>query len=227
MLMGSEINVFDSQETKPYKNDSSIAAMNELMNAYQTDDVQRYEHILSSNKDILEDPFIAENIDEVTRKMRMKAVLKLISPYTRFTLSFVATQLKVSVLEVQDIVGFLIVDKKVNGKIDQEKGLVEIESQTDTKRPEALKQWTTAANALWNTILSEGDGFKAGDVGMAGAAMGPGYRSPADAMALHRGNRRGGGFGRRGDHLPNRRALEQTVQSASSRRDLDSKSSVA
>ena len=38
MLMGSDINPFDSQETKPYKNDPQIAAMTDLVDAYQRDD---------------------------------------------------------------------------------------------------------------------------------------------------------------------------------------------
>jgi COP9 signalosome complex subunit 2 len=106
MLMGSDINPFESQETKPYKNDPRIAAMTDLVDAYQRDDIHRYQAILQSNKDLLEDPFISENIDEVTRNMRTKAVQKLIKPYTRFTLAFVAKQLQISVAEVQDIIGF-------------------------------------------------------------------------------------------------------------------------
>lgn len=144
MLMGSDINPFDSQETKPYKNDPRIAAMTDLVDAYQRDDIHRYESILQTNKDLLEDRFIAENIDEVTRNMRTKAVLKLVAPYTRFTLAFVAKQLKISVTEVQDIVGFLIVDRKLRGRINEKDGTVEIESDADMDRTQALKDWTSA-----------------------------------------------------------------------------------
>ncbi|POS81829.1 PCI-domain-containing protein, partial [Erysiphe pulchra] len=105
MLMGSDINPFDSQETKPYKNDPRIAAMTELVDAYQNDRIHRYEAILTKNKDLLADPFIAENIDEVTRNMRTKAVVKLVAPYTRFKLDFIAKRLNISTPEVQDIVG--------------------------------------------------------------------------------------------------------------------------
>ena len=69
MLMGSDINPFDSQETKPYKNDSRISAMTDLVDAYQRDDIHGYEKILQTNRDLLEDPFIAENIDEVTHNI--------------------------------------------------------------------------------------------------------------------------------------------------------------
>ncbi|CAF9930847.1 MAG: hypothetical protein HETSPECPRED_007727 [Heterodermia speciosa] len=160
MLMKSNINPFDSQETKPYKNDPRISAMTDLVDAYQRDDIHRYESVLQSNKDMLADPFIAENIDEVTRNMRTKGVLKLIVPYTRFTLAFVAKQLKVSTAEVQDIVGFLIVDRKLKGKINQENGTVEVERTADTGRTHSVQQWSSAIGSLWQTVLNEGEGFK-------------------------------------------------------------------
>ena len=163
MLMGSDINPFDSQETKPYKNDPRISAMTDLVDAYQRNDIHRYESILQNNKDVLEDPFIAENIDEVTRSMRTKAVLKLIAPYTRFTLAFVAKQLNISEVEVQDILGFLIIDKKLKGKIDQSKGSVEIESNPDADRTQAMQEWTSAIRSLWKTVLNEAEGYRADD----------------------------------------------------------------
>ena len=158
--MKSDINPFDSQETKPYKNDPRISAMTDLVDAYQRDDIHRYESILQNNKDVLADPFIAENINEVTRNMRTKGVLKLIAPYTRFTLAFIAKQLNISVTEVQDIVGFLIVDGKLKGKINQEKGTVEIESSYDAGRTQSMQEWTSAIESLWKSVLDVGDGFK-------------------------------------------------------------------
>ena len=192
MLMKSDINPFESQETKPYKNDPRISAMTDLVDAYQQNDIQRYESILQKNSDVLADPFIAENIDEVTRSLRTTGVLKLIAPYTRFTLAFIAKRLKISVAEVQDIVGFLILDKKLEGKINQEKGTVEIDNRSDVNRTYALREWTSAIGALSKTVLDEGEGFKTDDPQSLGAA--------SMAGLLSTGNRGGGqgaaGFGR-------------------------------
>lgn len=191
MLMKSDINPFESQETKPYKNDPRISAMTDLVDAYQQNDIQRYESILQNNKDVLADPFIAENIDEVTRSLRTTGVLKLIAPYTRFTLAFIAKRLKISVTEVQDIVGFLILDKKLEGKINQEKGTVEIDNRSDVNRTHALREWTSAIGALSKTILEDGEGFKIDDAQSLG---GP----PATAGLLSIGTRGGGGAGGQG-----------------------------
>ncbi|KAF8640395.1 hypothetical protein AX17_000065 [Amanita inopinata Kibby_2008] len=46
MLTGSEVNPFDSQETKPYKNDPEIKAMTDLVDAYQRREVHLAEKIL-------------------------------------------------------------------------------------------------------------------------------------------------------------------------------------
>ncbi|KAG4220580.1 hypothetical protein PC116_g30941 [Phytophthora cactorum] len=163
--MKSDINPFDSQETKPYRNDPRIAAMTELVDAYQRDDMETYVNVLQKNQDILADPFIAENIDEVTRNMRTKAIVKLIAPYTRMKLAWIARQLKISDAEVQDILGFLIVDGKVKGKIDQQTGILEIESDGDAERVQAMDSWATALAGLYTTMFKDGDGFRMADVG--------------------------------------------------------------
>jgi len=171
MLMRSDINPFDSQETKPYKNDPRIAAMTDLVDAYQRDDIHGYEKILQTNQDLLADPFIAENIDEVTRNMRTKAILKLVAPYTRFTLSFISKQLKITLPEVQDILGFLIVDKKLRGKINQQDGTVEVESSTDIDRVNAVRDWSEAIGSLWATVVNDGE-LRSEEHS---ASLGPGY----------------------------------------------------
>lgn len=192
MLMKSEINPFESQETKPfvtrsstvhiethslhrYKTDPRIVAMTDLVEAYQHNEIHRYEHILEKNKeDILSDPFIREHIDEVTRNIRTEALLKLIAPFTRFTLAFIAKQLRIAVPEVQEILGFLILDKKIRGKINQEQGTVQIESNIDAERMRAMKEWSSALDRLSNTLFSDGEGFKSED----NTHLGGGVSSP-------------------------------------------------
>ncbi|MCJ1308296.1 hypothetical protein MMC25_001949 [Agyrium rufum] len=184
MLMKSDINPFESQETKPYKNDPRISSMTDLVDAYQRDDIHQYEKILQNNKDLLSDPFISENIDEVTRNMRTKGIIKLVAPYTRFSLAFVAKRLKISEAEVEDIIGFLIIDKKLKGRINQSNGTVKIESIGDADRMHAMQQWTKAVHSLWETILIEGDGLKANDpMTLGGGPSMPSYGESGPGMS--------------------------------------------
>ncbi|GAW16340.1 hypothetical protein ANO14919_057650 [Xylariales sp. No.14919] len=163
MLMKSDINPFDSQETKPYRNDPRITAMTELVDAYQRDDMHQYVSVLQKNQDILADPFIAENIDEVTRNMRTKAVVKLIAPYANLRLSWIAQKLRISEPEVRDILGYLIIDGKIRGKIDQQSGILEIESGGDAARVQALNSWSEAVDSLFKGIFKDSEGFRVTD----------------------------------------------------------------
>ncbi|KAF4122902.1 COP9 signalosome complex subunit 2 [Geosmithia morbida] len=160
MLMRSNINPFDSQETKPYKSDPRISAMTELVDAYQRDDVHEYESILNRNQDLLSDPFIAENIDEVTRNMRTKGLVRLVAPYTRMKLSWLASQLRIPESEVQDIIGFLIVDGKIRGQINQQDGVLEITSDADSERIAALRGLTKSMADIFGAIFTDGEGFR-------------------------------------------------------------------
>ncbi|KAK2601808.1 hypothetical protein QQS21_004591 [Conoideocrella luteorostrata] len=166
MLMKSDINPFDSQETKPYKSDPRISAMTELVDAYQRDDVHGYENILQTHQDILEDPFIAENIDEVTRNMRTKGVLKLIAPYTRMKISWIAKQLRVSAPEVQEILGFLIIDGKIHGVIDQQEQILEITSVVDIERVQAISSLSASIEELFKAVFKDNDGLTNNDTGI-------------------------------------------------------------
>jgi COP9 signalosome complex subunit 2 len=204
MLMKSTINPFDSQETKPYRNDPRISAMTDLVDAYQRDDIHRYESILKDNQDLLADQFIAENIDEVSRNMRTKAVLKLIAPYSRFSLAFVAKQIKISVGEVQDILGVLIVDKKLKAQIDQENGTVVVEGGSNSDHLNRLRDWTLAVQNLYSAVLNEAEGFRVEDnQGGGGAGLGgitssfpPGSDSGGAFAVRSQGKRMGGRPGR-------------------------------
>ncbi|OJJ34173.1 hypothetical protein ASPWEDRAFT_173595 [Aspergillus wentii DTO 134E9] len=198
MLMKSDINPFDSQETKPYKSDPRISAMTDLVDAYQRDDIHAYEAILSKHPDVLADPFIAENIDEVSRNMRTKAVLKLIAPYTRFSLKFISKNIKISVPEVQDILSFLILDKKLNAKIDQESGTVVVESASDVDRLRSLQEWSSSLRTLWQTTLNDGDGFKVDEAsqlhGMSAGGMFQSGFGDETPVGMRAGNPRRGGW---------------------------------
>lgn len=175
--------------------------MTELVDSYQRDEVHRYEAILKDNPDLLQDKFIAENIDEVSRTMRTKAVLKLVAPYTRFTLAFIAKHIKIPVSEVQDILGVLIVDKKLPAKINQENGTVIVDRKEDTDQIRRLHDWTSSITELWSTVLHDGDGFKLEENQVGGGAFmhafdgpltsGPSLRSGAGRSRPPKGGKGG------------------------------------
>lgn len=50
MLMQSNVDPFDAQEARPYKNDPEIIAMTNLVAAYQDNNINEFERILKTNK---------------------------------------------------------------------------------------------------------------------------------------------------------------------------------
>jgi len=179
MLTGSEVNPFDSQETKPYKNDSQIKAMTDLVDAYQRREVHTAEKILRENRStIMDDAFIRLYIGELLRSLRTQYLIDLIKPYTRLELSFLAQQLNVDKDEVEELLIGLILDGKVEGRIDQVTMRLELDKQQslEKRRYAALERWTEALEAVHGAVVSKNPSGAKGDPGLEMGMVDP-YRS--------------------------------------------------
>ncbi|KAF9531851.1 PCI domain-containing protein [Crepidotus variabilis] len=158
MLTGSEVNPFDSQETKPYKNDPQIKAMTDLVDAYQRREVHTAEKILKDNRStIMDDNFIRSYIGELLRSLRTQYLIDLIKPYTRLELAFLAKQLNVETEEVEELLIGLILEGKVEGKIDQVGMRLELDRKQslEKKRYAALDKWTVALESVHKTVVAK------------------------------------------------------------------------
>ncbi|KAH9470399.1 hypothetical protein Pst134EA_007659 [Puccinia striiformis f. sp. tritici] len=103
-----------------YKQDPQIVAMTNLVAAYQRQDVHEAEKIIKNNRaTILDDPFIAIYIQDVLTSLRTQWILGILQSYQRIEIAHVARQLKISDIEVEEIMLLLILDGKIAGKLDQ------------------------------------------------------------------------------------------------------------
>ncbi|KAH8835678.1 PCI domain-containing protein [Flagelloscypha sp. PMI_526] len=158
MLMGSEVNPFDSQETKPYKSDPEITAMTDLVDAYQRREVHTAEKIIKDNRQtIMEDSFIRSYIGDLLRSLRTFYLIDLIKPYTRLELSFLAKQLNVDTPEVEELLIGLILEGKVDGRIDQVGMRLELDRKQnlEKKRYNALERWTRTLESVHSSVVSK------------------------------------------------------------------------
>jgi len=158
MLTGSEVNPFDSQETKPYKTDPQIKAMTDLVDAYQRREVHLAEKILKDNHaTIMDDNFIRSYIGELLRSLRTQYLIDLIKPYTRLELSFLAKQLNVDTEEVEELLIGLILEGKVEGRIDQVGMRLELDRKQslEKKRYAALSKWTDALESVHGAVVGK------------------------------------------------------------------------
>lgn len=157
MLMKSGINPFDSQEAKPYKNDPEILAMTNLVSAYQNDDINEFEKILRTNrKNIMDDQFIREHIEDLLRNIRTQVLIKLIKPYTRIHIPFISKELNIPPEEVESLLVSCILDSTIPGKIDQVNQLLELDKTSqETARFTALDRWTTQLDSLSSAVVNK------------------------------------------------------------------------
>ncbi|KAL6563733.1 COP9/signalosome complex subunit Csn2 [Orobanche gracilis] len=154
MLMGSEVNPFDGQEAKPYKNDPEILAMTNLIAAYQRNEILEFEKILKSNRrTIMDDPFIRNYIEDLLKKVRTQVLLKLIKPYTRIRIPFISKELNVPEKVVEELLVSLILDNRVDGHIDQVNRLLERGDRSKgMKKYTAIDKWNTQLKSLYQTV---------------------------------------------------------------------------
>eukprot|EP00291_Cryptomonas_curvata_P009316 CAMPEP_0172198390 /NCGR_PEP_ID=MMETSP1050-20130122/28052_1 /TAXON_ID=233186 /ORGANISM="Cryptomonas curvata, Strain CCAP979/52" /LENGTH=415 /DNA_ID=CAMNT_0012875189 /DNA_START=84 /DNA_END=1329 /DNA_ORIENTATION=+ len=153
MLSLEEANIFEAPEVKPYKQDPEITAMNDLMVAYQHDDIKAFEQILSRNQQrIMEDPFIRNYVEDLLKNIRTQVLVKTIKPYyvedllknirtqvlvktikpyTRIKIPSIAAELNIPEGDVEALLVSLILDRKIVARIDQVNQMVIQESRQE------------------------------------------------------------------------------------------------
>lgn len=119
MISDSEINYADTREAKVYQEDKEIGALMRLRQAYEKDD---YNDIFDILNQVQKDDFMEKCLDDFMRNIRLNALVLRIKPYRSVELSYLAKVLKISEKEVKTLLVELILDQRIDGKIDQEEG---------------------------------------------------------------------------------------------------------
>ena len=155
MLMNSEVNPFDAQEAKPYKSDPEIVAMTDLVAAYQRNDIGEFERQLRSNRrQIMDDPFVRNYIEDLLKNIRTQVLLKLIRPYTRVRVAFISDELNIAAADVEALLVSLILDGRVAGHIDQVAHVLELEAPDSSKRQRKYASLDKSVTQLRSLITS-------------------------------------------------------------------------
>lgn len=146
MLQSSDIDPFDSPEAKPFMNNPEIVSMTNLRKAYTGRDVEKFEQILKDNpSSIMGDAFIREHVEELVNQFRSQVLMELIAPYTRIEISFAAKELNIEVQALEDLLVSLIIDGKIQGKIDQLNNRLILQkplTESDAAKYKAIEKWS-------------------------------------------------------------------------------------
>ena len=158
MLMESQVNPFDSQEARPYRNDPEVLAMTNLVQAYQRNEIFEFEAVLRTHREaIMGDPFVEAYVGDLLKNVRTQALLKLIKPYTRIRIPHISKELNVPEADVEELLVSVVLDGKVAGHVDQVNQLLVLEakgSEDAARKYEAMAKWSTQLQELQISNIS-------------------------------------------------------------------------
>jgi uncharacterized membrane protein YgcG len=154
MLMRSTIDPLDSQEARPYKDDPAIVAMTNMVKAYDKEDILGYEQNLRHHKELMDDPFVAENISDVTRNIRMKAITTYIVPYAKFTLDALCKELYIPRADLGELIVFMALNDGLRAQIDESTGHVRIDRLGQPDRS-AIQTWSAVTRENLDRLVDK------------------------------------------------------------------------
>lgn len=152
MLALSDINPFAAREAKVFSDDKEILAMSDLRESLEASDLARFERtILNKQNRILDEPFLMTYIQPLRRRMREQVLLNLTRPFHKLALSFIATELKICPEDVQSLLVDLILDNKLDARIDQLNGCLVMTDRAaasvKTREMESIERWASSLEA--------------------------------------------------------------------------------
>lgn len=158
MLALSSINPFDSREAKVYQDDPEISAMANLRTAYELNDIQTIDKLLTNaSYRILSDAFIRTYLQDLLRNIRLQVLQNITKPYRCVSLEFLAKEINVSGEEVLSLLVQLILDEKIAARIDGTEGFLHVNAGSNevAKRFQSIQKWADSLERIHNGLLGK------------------------------------------------------------------------
>merc|ERR1711953_1442895 len=158
MLALSSINPFDSREAKVYQDDPEISAMANLRTAYEQNDIQSIDQLLTNpTYRILSDAFIRTYLQDLLRNIKLQVLQNIIKPYRMVSLQFLAKEINVNSEEVVSLLVQLILDEKIAARIDGSEGFLHVNSgSTDQgKKFTNIQKWVDSFEKIHHSLLGK------------------------------------------------------------------------
>eukprot|EP00831_Metopus_contortus_P047454 TRINITY_DN382_c0_g1_i4.p1 TRINITY_DN382_c0_g1~~TRINITY_DN382_c0_g1_i4.p1 ORF type:complete len:453 (-),score=102.47 TRINITY_DN382_c0_g1_i4:42-1400(-) len=158
MVGGSEINPMTISEAKVFNDDPDIAPLAGLRNAYENNQISQLKSLMmSKGKKLSEDKDLKEFSGEFFKAIKQKILMEKIMSYTNVSLKFLAHDLDVTETEVKALLVELILDEKVEGKIDESKGCLEVRAAErdplEMRRYVSLERMANSMSSMFTGII--------------------------------------------------------------------------
>ena len=163
MLANSEVNPIDSVEARPYLSDPLLNVLSTMMNAYMMRNMELFNSILANPDNmalIKSDPIVYEQLADITKLMRRNKIIRLVKPYTSVRFEAIAQELGISKDEVEVLCAMLIVEGKLDAKIDQIAGILHLEAKKERQEKfAAIQGWSQLINNYCKEVLQQFSAF--------------------------------------------------------------------
>lgn len=131
LLSGNTVNLFDAPELQAYRAEPCVRAMTDLIDAYQRNDLAKFENSLERDEGILEDAFLRPYVEMLSNRLWQRAVQRAIQPYRTISLASLAERLGArgslkAIEQVEQALIQLMIDGYILGCIDQKRGILEL-----------------------------------------------------------------------------------------------------
>lgn len=146
ILDKSQINPFDNQEAKVYRDDPEISAMQKIRLAFENKEISDVNKIINQKSShILDDEFLVQFIDEIKKLISLEKIQKTIVPYKKIKISYLAEVIQSKLDVVTKYLMELIIDKRIKGYINAQENYFEnygnIISQNQSLLDKSLESW--------------------------------------------------------------------------------------
>jgi len=149
MLSKGELNPFSAREAKVYQNDREITPIIQLRAAYDKRDVEGFRKCLEAFYKTA-DEYILSHMNSTVEEFQRLTALKILKSYQRIKLSELANKLQINEEKTEEVLIQLILDGKLNAKIDQVKGILDLSQRGSGEGDKygCLEHWSNVLDNL-------------------------------------------------------------------------------
>jgi len=153
ILAQSSLNPFDNVEAKVYREDPEIKLMDNLRTAYEQKNGKELIKIMGTQKQkIFDEAFIQQFEEDLMNVICLEMIVALATPYKRMRFDYLERELNLTQKQVETYISRLILDKKLNGKIDLVEGFFEnnnaSRNEIEEKKNKHLYQWIKSLSGI-------------------------------------------------------------------------------
>ena len=113
----------------------NVVALNEIAKAYEKRNIDEYNrNIEKYQNELVNDEFVKENLEMLYNELLQENICRILEPYSCIELEHIAKMIKLDVKQIEKIIRLMIIEDKINGIIDQNRGILILYEDINSNR---------------------------------------------------------------------------------------------